>query len=126
MRARFADGVRPFAGRATPLIVRIANFTEVIMTVATGAPPVIGTSRFGRKAFVRRTEPVTAVGALRQRGRVFLLTSRAIPVMCATGTRCFRIAAAGFAVPVAVANSIGCMPIGTVRTPPHMRAVVPG
>lgn len=90
-------------------VVRLAGFVVAV--------PVMCAVCFGivhAFATLTVTVAVTAVGALRQRDRVFLLTSRTIPVMCATDTRRFRFAAAGFAVPGAVAGRIRRMPIVAV------------
>lgn len=132
MNTRLTDVDGIFAGRAIPA-VRIGigtNGIRRVVRVCRRTIPVMLAIFVRRETdVIRCTVTVTAVGALRQRRRVLLGTSRAIPIIVAERlSAVFSINPyAGFTEPVAVTDHIGRMPhavLGAVRAPPLMRTVL--
>lgn len=124
VKAGFADGVRTLARRTIPLIVSIANCIDGIMAEAIGAEPVMFALFPRFKAFVTGlTEAVTAVGALRQRGCMFVCAFGAVPIMTAMNIG-IVVRHAGFAKPVSVTGLLGRMPIGAIPTPPPVGTIL--
>lgn len=112
--------------RTIPIVGIIADKIRCVIFTAGLTIPVMRTVCFGRIDALT-TFPVavtvTAVRTLRQRRCVFLLAPRTMPIMRTTGAGRLRIAAADFAIPGAVANNIGRVPIVVRRTPPGMRTI---
>ena len=121
MRATRRCGMSTGAFGTIPTAVRRTRGTDGMVSVAGTAPPVIGTTRFGRETFVRRAKSVAAVGTLRQRRCVFLLTPGAIPIMRANGIQSIR-GLADIAIPLSFNDFRRYMP-GFVRPPPHVRTI---
>ena len=124
--ATLADIRRRLAGRAIPAM-RIRRGTDIIRRMVfylRRAVPIVG-AVFARCETngIRCTITVTAVGALRQRRRVFVRTSGTVPIMRATGIGTPN-SQAGFTEPISVAGCIGRMPTVAGITPPGVQAML--
>lgn len=124
--ATLADIRRRLAGRAIPAM-RIRRGTDIIRRVVfylRRAVPIVGAVFVRRETNgIRCTITVTAVGALRQRRRVFVRTSGTVPIMRATGIGTPN-SQAGFTEPISVAGCIGRMPTVAGITPPGVQAML--